>query len=50
MMRLFSISVWLELMAAAGFTPMAVSFEHGSYTNTGHEVFRGLILASGKGT
>jgi trans-aconitate methyltransferase len=41
MMGLFPRSVWLELIAAAGFEPLAVAFEHSSYSNTGHEVFLG---------
>jgi trans-aconitate methyltransferase len=49
-MGLFSRSVWLDLIAAAGFEPLAVSFEHSSYSNTGHEVFLGLRLVRGEGT
>lgn len=41
-MGLFSRSVWMELIAAAGFEPLVVPFEHSSYSNTGHEVFLGL--------
>jgi hypothetical protein len=41
-MGLFSRSVWLEAIAAAGFEPLAVLFEHSSHCNTGHEVFLGL--------
>jgi len=41
-MGLFPRAVWLELIAAAGFEPLAVPFEHSSYGNTGHEVFLGL--------
>jgi len=41
-MGLFSRAIWLELIAAAGFEPLAVPFEHNSYSNTGHEVFLGL--------
>jgi SAM-dependent methyltransferase len=41
-MGLFSRAVWLELIAAAGFEPLAIPFEHNSYSNTGHEVFLGL--------
>lgn len=41
-MGLFPRTVWLEMIAAAGFDPLAVPFEHGSYSNTGHEVFLGL--------
>ena len=48
-MGLFPRAVWLELLAAAGFEPLAVPFEHGSYHHTGHEVFLGLrpVLADG---
>jgi len=48
-MGLFSRAVWLELIAAAGFQPLAVPFEHRSYSDTGHEVFLGLRLAPGEG-
>ena len=41
-MGLFPRAVWLELLAAAGFEPLAVPFEHSSYSDTGHEVFLGL--------
>jgi SAM-dependent methyltransferase len=41
-MGLFPRAVWLELIAAAGFEPRAVPFEHSSCTNTGREVFLGL--------
>lgn len=41
-MGLFPRAVWLELVAAAGFDPLAVPFEHSAYSNTGHEVFLGL--------
>ncbi|MBI5536984.1 MAG: class I SAM-dependent methyltransferase [Deltaproteobacteria bacterium] len=41
-MGLFSRAFWLELIAAAGFDPLAIPFEHGSYSNTGHEMFLGL--------
>ena len=41
-MGLFSRAVWLELVAAAGFEPLAVPFEHSSFSDTGHEVFLGL--------
>jgi SAM-dependent methyltransferase len=48
-MGLFSRAVWLELIAAAGFEPRAVPFEHSSYSNTGHEVFLGLRTTPGEG-
>jgi len=41
-MGLFPRTVWLELLAAAGFEPLTVPFEHSSYSDTGHEVFLGL--------
>lgn len=41
-MGLFPRAAWLELIAEAGFEPLAVPFEHGSYGNTGREVFLGL--------
>ena len=41
-MGLFSRTAWLERIAAAGFEPLAVPFEHSSYRDTGHEVFLGL--------
>ena len=41
-MGLFPRAVWLEQIAAAGFEPLAVSFEHSAYTGSGHEVFLGL--------
>jgi hypothetical protein len=42
LMGLFSRAVWREQIAAAGFEPLAIPFEHGSYSNTGREVFLGL--------
>ena len=42
LMGLFPKTVWLELIAAAGFEPLAVPFEHCSYSDAGHEVFLGL--------
>ncbi len=41
-MGLFSRAAWLDLIAAAGFEPLAVPFEHSSFSDTGHEVFLGL--------
>jgi len=41
-MGLFPRTVWLEMIAAAGFESLAVPFEHSSYSDTGHEVFLGL--------
>jgi trans-aconitate methyltransferase len=48
-MGLFSRSVWLELIVAAGFEPLAVPFEHNSHTDAGHDVFLGLRRAPGEG-
>jgi hypothetical protein len=48
-MGLFSREVWLELIAAAGLAPLAVPFEHGSYSDTGREVFLGLRPVPGEG-
>lgn len=47
-MGLFSRSVWLDLIAAAGFEPRAIPFEHSSYGVTGHEVFLGLRSSHGE--
>jgi SAM-dependent methyltransferase len=47
-MGLFSRAVWLELIAKAGFAPLALPFEHSSYSDTGHEVFLGLRPADGR--
>lgn len=41
-MGLFPRTVWLELIAAAGFEPLAVPFEHSLHSDTGNEVFIGL--------
>lgn len=49
-MGLFSRAVWMELIAAAGFEPIAVPFEHSSFSNAGHEVFLGLVPAHGRET
>ncbi|MBN2438750.1 MAG: hypothetical protein JXL20_09130 [Deltaproteobacteria bacterium] len=43
-MGLLPGTVWLELIAAVGFEPLVVFFEHISYSDTGHEVF--LVLRS----
>jgi trans-aconitate methyltransferase len=45
-MGLFPRAAWLELVEAAGFEPLAVPFEHSSYSHTGHEVFLGLRAGS----
>jgi SAM-dependent methyltransferase len=39
---LFPRAVWLSLIAAAGFRPLAVPFDHGSNCDAGHDVFLGL--------
>jgi SAM-dependent methyltransferase len=49
-MGLFPRAVWLELIAAAGFEPRRVPFEHSSHSDTGHEVFLGLRPAPGEQT
>lgn len=49
-MGLFPRALWVDLMTAAGFEPRAVSFEHGTCNDTGHQVFLGLRpVADGKG-
>jgi SAM-dependent methyltransferase len=49
LMGLFPRTVWLELILTAGFEPLAVPFEHSSYSDTGHAVFLGLRpVANGK--
>jgi len=49
-MGLFPRADWLEFVAAAGFEPLAVPFEHSSFSDTGHEVFLGLRPAPGERT
>ncbi len=41
-MGLFPRDVWMTLIAAAGFEPLAVPFEHSSNCAGGHEVFLGV--------
>ena len=41
-MGLFARARWLELIAAAGFQPLAVPFDHDERFASGHEVFLGL--------
>ncbi len=48
-MGLFPRAAWLELIAAAGFEPLAIPFEHSSFSNTGHEVFIGLRSIASEG-
>jgi len=49
-MGLFPRTVWLELIAAAGYEPLVVPFEHRSNCDGGHEVFLGLRPVPGEGT
>lgn len=46
---LFPRAAWLESMAAAGFEPLAVPFEHSEYGDAGREVFLGLRPAADGG-
>lgn len=48
-MGLFSRGAWLELIAAAGFEPLAVPFDHSSNCDGEHDVFLGLRPVSGEG-
>ena len=41
-MGLFSRAVWLDLIAEAGFVPLAVPFDHSLNCAGGHDVFLGL--------
>jgi SAM-dependent methyltransferase len=47
-MGLFPRAVWMERIAETGFEPLAVPFEHSSYSQTGFEVFLGLRPVSGR--
>lgn len=49
-MGLFPRADWLKLIAEAGFEPLALPFEHSSFSNTGHEVFLGLRPGGHGGT
>ncbi len=49
-MGLFPRSAWLEVIAETGFEPLAVHFQHRSYSNTGHDVFLGLRTVVKGGT
>jgi SAM-dependent methyltransferase len=49
-MGLFPRAHWLEQIAAAGFQPLAVPFEHSEFADTDHEVFVGLRPDGGAGT
>ncbi len=48
-MGLFPRAVWLEMIARAGFEPLTLAFEHGSYSKTGCEVFLGRRALSNNG-
>lgn len=48
-MGLFGRDVWLKLIAAAGFESFTVPVEHGSYRDTGHELFLGKRPVAGDG-
>jgi len=48
-MGLFARAVWLELIADAGFRPLAVAFDHSSACTSGHELFLGLRPDAGEG-
>lgn len=48
-MGLFPRSVWLDMMAGAGFEPRAIPFAHSSAVNTGHEVFLGIRPCANEG-
>jgi len=50
LMGLFPRTVWLELIAAAGFEPLVVPYEHSSYSDTGHEVLLGRRPVADGGT
>jgi SAM-dependent methyltransferase len=41
-MGLFSRNDWLDMIAEAGFRPIAVPFHHSSHCGSGHDVFLGL--------
>lgn len=42
LMGLFPRAVWLDLISAAGFSPLVVPFDHSSCNDAGREVFLGL--------
>jgi SAM-dependent methyltransferase len=46
---LFPRADWLEMIAGAGFEPLAVPFEHSSYRGSGREVFLGMRPVSSAG-
>ena len=48
-MGLFPKTVWLELIVAAGFEPLAVPFRHSAHSGAGREVFLGLRLVADGG-
>jgi SAM-dependent methyltransferase len=41
-MGLFTRKVWLDLIAASGFEPLTIPFDHDSNCDAGHDVFLGL--------
>jgi hypothetical protein len=47
-MGLFPRAAWLELIAAAGFEPLAVPFEHSSSAETEREILLGLRPIGGE--
>ncbi|MEW5773473.1 MAG: class I SAM-dependent methyltransferase [Thermodesulfobacteriota bacterium] len=48
-MGLFPRAAWLEMIAAAGFEPLAAPFEHSAYGDAGRQVFLGLRPAASGG-
>lgn len=48
LMGLFSRAVWLDLIAEAGFKPLAVPLEHTNSGDAGHDVFLGLRPEPGR--
>ena len=49
-MGLFARAVWLEIIAGAGFRPLAIRFEHSSSCDSGHDVFLGLRPDASEGS
>jgi len=49
-MGLFARTIWLELIAAAGFQPLAIRFEHSATCESGRDVFLGLRSDAAEGT
>lgn len=48
-MGLFARAVWLELISLAGFEPLLLPIEHGSYSDAGREVLLELRPVAGGG-